>query len=63
MPETYKDWVTRRIAVPVDEMEPFCPFYGPEKTGYCNMAYSDNCYACEEARGEWEVKHKCQTKE
>ena len=56
MGEDFKAWIARRLDT--DESEPFCPFFGPEKVGYCDMAYSDECYNCEEAKGEWEAKKR-----
>lgn len=50
--DDFKEFVARRLAA--DEREPFCPFNGPDKIGYCNIAYSDHCYHCDESWGEWE---------
>ena len=42
----YMGWVRRAIDVPPKETEPFCMFC----PCYCDAAYSDSCYSCEEAR-------------
>ena len=44
----YREWVKNTLAA--QEPEPFCPFAG----GYCDSAYSDSCYTCEDAKSEWE---------
>jgi len=39
------------------ESEPFCPFGSPLfKFGYCDVAYSDRCYSCEESRNAYLAK-------
>ena len=42
----YMGWVRNMIDVPPKETEPFCMFC----PCYCDAAYSDSCYSCEEAR-------------
>ena len=43
----YETWVR---TFPKDwEPEPFCPFPGPNKVGYCDRAYSEACATCGEA--------------
>ena len=44
----YRAWIKNTLAA--QEPEPFCSFAG----GYCNSAYSDSCYGCEDAKAEWE---------
>ena len=55
---TYKEFVRRRIT-PSDpeEREPFCPFSTPNCMGYCNVAYSESCYSCEESLGEYVLNY------
>ncbi len=53
MSNTFKEWVDQRLNA--GEPEPFCPFLGPSTVGYCDRAYSDECYVCGEAKGEWEA--------
>lgn len=48
--QSYMDFIRNRTDVPVSETEPFCPF---SFCGYCNAAYSDYCYICDEPRKEW----------
>lgn len=42
----YMGWVRKAVDVPPKETEPFCMFC----PCYCDAAYSDSCYSCEEAR-------------
>ena len=54
---TFRQFVDQRITLEnEDEEEPFCPFHTPDCMGYCNSAYSDACYGCEEAFGEYVMK-------
>ena len=54
---TFRQFVDRRITLEnPDDEEPFCPFRTPSCMGYCNSAYSDACYGCEEALGEYVMK-------
>ena len=54
---TFRQFVDRRITLEnPDDEEPFCPFHTPYCMGYCNSAYSDACYGCEEAFGEYVMK-------
>jgi predicted Fe-S protein YdhL (DUF1289 family) len=51
---TFRQFVDQRITLEnKDDEEPFCPFHSPNCMGYCNVAYSDACYGCEEAMGEY----------
>lgn len=43
----YEEWV--KHIPPGWEPEPFCPFPGPNKVGYCDAAYTDRCLTCTEA--------------
>ena len=58
MNEDYRDWVTKRLTV--DEPEPICPFYHTP-VYYCNAAYSEKCYTCDEAKGEWAGRQSNET--
>lgn len=42
----YEDFVRNTIDVPREETEPFCPF----TIGYCDVAYSEFCFICQESR-------------
>ena len=53
---TYEEFVNRRISIQPEEMEPFCPF----GVGYCDNAYSDKCYGCEDS---WFEYKEMETKE
>lgn len=44
----YREWI--RQTMTTDEPEPFCLIDG----SYCNSAYTDCCYGCEDAKTEWE---------
>jgi hypothetical protein len=49
----YEEWVKD---FPKDwEREPFCPFPGPNKVGYCNVAYTDHCVTCPEALAAYDA--------
>lgn len=50
---TYKEFVESRIECDPEEQEPFCPFSTKNCMGYCNCAYSESCYNCEESLGEY----------
>lgn len=50
---TYKEFVEERVAISPDDMEPFCPFDSVNKMGYCNVAYSEHCYNCDESLDEY----------
>ncbi len=53
----YEEFVKRRIIdTPYEEVELFCPFSGDRLIGYCNSAYSNLCYRCEEPRAEYNNK-------
>ena len=46
---SYEDYVKTRLE---KKPEPFCPF----SICYCNDAYSNKCYGCEESRKDYEVQ-------
>lgn len=50
----YKEFVKQRISIPIEEAEPFCPF----GISYCNDAYSEKCYSCQESWNEYIVNTK-----
>ena len=55
---TYQEFVEQRIEIgPDDEREPFCPFRTPNCMGYCDVAYSEYCYSCEESLGEYVTRY------
>ena len=61
---TYQKFVGKRITLSErEEREPFCPFSTPNCMGYCNSAYSEFCYSCEESLGEYVLKHSDNGKE
>lgn len=37
--------------------EPFCPFDGSEKVGYCDLEHPHDCINCAEALSSW-AKYK-----
>lgn len=41
-----------------EEKRPFCPFCGPNHIGYCNVAYTDRCFTCEEAIGAYDCANR-----
>lgn len=45
---TYEEYVRRTLSE--HESEPFCPF---DFFGYCDAAYSDACYSCEESMKDY----------
>lgn len=49
---TFEEWVSQRLKN--GEPEPMCPFLGPHRIMYCDKAFSDTCFNCEEARGEFD---------
>lgn len=49
--QSYMAFIRNKTDVPVSETEPFCPF---SFCGYCNVAYSDYCYTCDEPRKEFD---------
>ena len=53
---TFKEFVEERIMCDPEDQEPFCPFATPNCMGYCDVAYSEHCYSCEEALGEYVMK-------
>lgn len=55
--DEFERFVKDRLIVE-GEKRPICPFFGPEKVGYCGAAYSNYCYRCDESRGEFESKIK-----
>ena len=56
---TFDEFVEERISsVPEEDMEPFCPFRTPNAMGYCDCAYSESCYSCEESLGEYVMRYR-----
>ena len=53
--ESYKEYVQRLTRS--EEPEPFCPF----RMAYCNDAYSDSCYGCQQAQWEYIRTHVLNT--
>lgn len=53
--DEFKEHVRKMIDIPDDEKEPFCPF--PEG-GYCDVAYTDECYQCEFAQANYKRRYK-----
>lgn len=49
----YEDFVRKTIDVPREETEPFCPF----TIGYCDVAYSEFCFICQESWKGFKEKH------
>lgn len=41
----YEAFVRETIDIPREETEPFCPF----TIGYCDVAYSEFCFICQES--------------
>lgn len=54
---TYQEFVEERIQCDPDDREPFCPFNSPNCMGYCNTAYSESCYCCEESLCEYAMRY------
>ena len=54
--ENYYNFVKDRLESEPDK-RPFCPFYGDEKVGYCELAHK-RCYNCEESKSEFYRKYK-----
>ena len=57
MLQTYREFVESVLNVPSEEKEPFCPF-GSDwfKHGYCDGAYSEQCYGCKESLSVYSKK-------
>ena len=50
----YEEFVRKRINIPKEETDPFCPFI----IGYCDVAYSEYCYSCVESWYVFKEKYK-----
>ncbi len=53
----FRDWVMS-VFDQEEEKGPFCPFRGPNHIGYCNVAYTDRCFTCEEAIGAYDDREE-----
>ena len=56
---TYHEFVDD-ILDTIDELKgPFCPFNSPKfGHGYCNGAYSEQCYKCDESKESYILSQK-----
>lgn len=52
---TLEEFVKDVISIPDEDKQPFCPFYGGNAVGYCDVAFTDVCLQCAEAKYEYET--------
>ncbi len=56
---TFEEFVKQVISPPGGtKREPFCPFAGKGRVGYCDVAYSNACLLCQEAIDDYENTYK-----
>ena len=53
--KTYRQYVEEELHTDPEMQRPFCPFNSPKfGHGYCNKAYSTECFGCEESKAGYE---------